>query len=242
MRFIAVLVFTLSHLFVAALAAAAAEEVDLELVLLADASGSISEDEIQFQRQGYAEAIVDPRVLAAIAGTNYGAIAVTYVEWASNTEVVVHWMKIDGPASAAAFAAELRSKPRLAYGRNAIGTALLSGKNLIETNQFTGWRKIIDFSGDSPNSYSGPSIAVARQTVIDAGITINGLPILCRFCDTPLRYGNLGQIYEEIIIGGPGAFVITAKSQDDLAAAIRRKLILEIAGLHPARQVATSHP
>ena len=217
---------------------ARAEEVDLELVLLADASGSISEDEIQFQRQGYADAITDPRVLSAIAGTLYGSIAVTYVEWASNTEVVVDWTKIDGAESAGRFAQSLRNRPRMAYGRNAIGTALLSGKQLIENNQFVGWRRIIDFSGDSPNSYSGPSIAEARQAVINAGITINGLPILCRFCDTPLRYANLAEIYERQIIGGPGAFVVTAKSEDDLANAIRRKLILEIAGRHPARSFA----
>ena len=217
---------------------ASAEEVDLELVLLADASGSISEAEIQFQRQGYADAITDPRVLSAIAGTNYGSIAVAYVEWASNTQVVADWTKIGGPESAAAFASRLRSQPRMAYGRNAIGTALLNGKQLIENNQFTGWRRIIDFSGDSPNNFSGPSIASARQTVIDAGITINGLPILCRFCDTPARYPDLGRIYEERIIGGPGAFVITAASEADLATAIRRKLILEIAGLHPEQQLA----
>ena len=46
--------------------AAAEEEVDLELVLLADASGSIDDAEIRFQRLGYAAAITHPRVLAAI--------------------------------------------------------------------------------------------------------------------------------------------------------------------------------
>jgi hypothetical protein len=56
-------------------------EVDLELVLMADSSGSISGDEIAFQRQGYATALTDPDVIAAIAGTAYGNIAVTYVEW-----------------------------------------------------------------------------------------------------------------------------------------------------------------
>ena len=40
---------------------AVAQDVELELVLLADASGSISEAEIGFQRQGYAAAMTDPR-------------------------------------------------------------------------------------------------------------------------------------------------------------------------------------
>lgn len=217
----------------------AAQDVDLELVLLADASGSISEEEIRFQRQGYAEALTDPRVLSAIGNTAYGAIAVTYVEWAANTAVVVDWTRIDGPESAQAFADALIAPPRQAYGRNAIGTALLDGKRLIEQNAFDGWRKVIDFSGDSPNSFSGPSIQSARGAVVAAGITINGLPILCRFCDTPARYPDLGAIYEEQIIGGLGAFVVTATSEADLAESIRRKLILEISGELPSHDVAS---
>lgn len=98
-------------------APAAAQDVDLELVLLADASGSITDDEIRFQREGYAGAITHPEVLSAIAGTAYGAIAVTYVEWAANTAVVVDWTRIDGPESAASFAAALLVPPRQAYGR-----------------------------------------------------------------------------------------------------------------------------
>lgn len=216
------------------------EEVDLELVLLADASGSISEAEIRFQRQGYAEALTDPRVLSAIANTAYGSIAVTYVEWAANTAVVVDWTKIDGAESARAFADALVVPPRQAVGRNAIGGALLDGKRLIERNEFEGWRKVIDFSGDSPNSFSGPSIEAARTEVVAAGITINGLPILCRFCDTPARYPDLGAIYEDRIIGGPGAFVVTARDENDLAEAIRRKLILEISGRMPAGTLAAN--
>lgn len=236
MRLLSCFLFLL--LTVPATAPATAEEIDLELVLLADASGSISDAEIRFQRQGYAKAITDPEVLAAIASTAYGAIAVTYVEWAANTAVVVDWTKIDGPESAARFAEALLVPPRQAFGRNAIGRALLDGKRLTETNDFRGWRRVIDFSGDSANSFSGPSIAEARREVVAAGITINALPILCRFCSTPVRYPDLGRIYEELIIGGPGAFVVTAVNEEDLADAIRRKLILEIAGEMPAKQLA----
>ncbi len=212
---------------------AKAEDVDLELVLLADASGSISDLEVQFQRKGYAEAIRDPSVLAAIQNSAYGAIAVTYVEWAANTAVVTDWTKIDGPESAATFARSLTRPARQAFGRNAIGAALLDGKRLIETNEFEGWRKVIDFSGDSPNSFSGPSIEEARAEVVAAGITINGLPILCRVCDTPVRYPDLGKIYEDEIAGGIGSFVVPVENWEDLAQAIRRKLILEISGALP---------
>ena len=45
---------------------------------------------------------------------------------------------------------------RQAYGRNAIGTALLDAKDRIDANSFNGWRKVIDFSGDSANTFNGP--------------------------------------------------------------------------------------
>ena len=126
------------------------------------------------------------------------------------------------------------------YGRNAIGAALLDGKRLIETNAFDGWRKVIDFSGDSPNSFSGPAISEARDAVVASGITINALLILCRFCDTAARFPDLAQIYEERIIGGRGAFVVTAYSEKDLVEAIVRKLVLEISETTPSQKVAAN--
>ncbi|NUB43946.1 DUF1194 domain-containing protein [Fertoebacter nigrum] len=206
-----------------------AQEVDLELVLLADASGSITQSEIEFQRLGYATAITDPAVLNAIRSNLTGSIAVTYVEWAANQAIVVDWTVIDSAESAAGFAAALLPPPRLASGRNAIGAALLEGKRLIEDNSITGLRRVIDFSGDSTGNFSGPSIAEARAEVLAAGITINGLPIVCLDCSGGER-SELAQDYERQIIGGPGAFVVAADGNASFAEAVRRKLILEIAG------------
>src|SRR5687768_12702584 len=91
----------LTALIVVGLAAGtarAAERVDLELVLLADASGSIDKGEIRFQRQGYDAAITHPEVLAAISQGFSQRIAVTFVEWGSegSQEVVVPWTVVDG--------------------------------------------------------------------------------------------------------------------------------------------------
>lgn len=220
--------------------ARAAEPVDLELVLLSDASGSIDLGEIQFQRQGYAAAITDPAVLAAMTGGYNGRVALTFVEWGGETsqEVVVPWTIIDGPDSAAAFAAVLFATRRLAIGRNAIGNALAAAQALIEGNDIEGVRKVIDFSGDSANSWAGMPIETARAAALAAGMTINGLAILCRECPTgrPVSY-DLEQAFAERIIGGPGAFVVTADNRASFAEAVRRKLLLEIAGA-PAEDVA----
>lgn len=209
----------------------ASEELDLELVLLADATGSIDEAEIRFQRAGYAAAITDPSVLNAIAGNAYGKIVVTYVEWADmfSQDVVVDWTVIDGKASADDFAARLMEAPRLAYGRNAIGAALLKGKELIDTNAYTGLRRVIDLSADSANNWNGPPIREARDIVVGSGIVINGLAVLCRHCSgRPVSYDLEQRFYDEII-GGPAAFVVTADSAATFADAVRKKLILEIA-------------
>ena len=206
------------------------QDTDLELVLLADASGSISPGELQFQREGYAQAITDPEVLAVIAGTAYGHIAVTYVEWAANQAQVVDWTLIDGPEAARGFAAALLDQPRQAYGRNAIGAALLEGLRLMEENEINGWRRVIDFSGDSANSWAGPSIEHARAQVVQAGVTINALPIL-RPDDPGRAEGGLETLYEELIIGGTGAFVVTADTRNSFAEAVKKKLILEISSL-----------
>jgi len=214
----------------------AGTEVDLELVLLADASGSIDDGEIRLQREGYAEAMRDPEVLWAIRnGGALGSIAVAYVEWASaaSQDVVVDWMVIDGEAAAADFGVRLLEAPRRTFGSNAIGSALLAGLELIETNTYDGWRKVIDLSADSSWNPQGPTIAEARDVVLGAGVVINGLAILCRNCSGRPRGGNLEAEFADRLIGGPGSFVVTADGDTSFMQAVRRKLILEIADLGP---------
>lgn len=217
------------------------DDVDLELVLLADTTGSIDPDEWRFQRQGYADAITDPRVLAAIAGGAHGRIALTYIEWASEQaqDVVVDWTLIDTAGAAADFADKLLSSPRRAYGRNAIGAAILKGVEMIETGPHNGFRKVIDFSADSANNWRGPPIEDARRAAQEAGIVINGLAILCRACPTGRSVDyDLEAAFFERIITGPGAFVVTVDSDAAFAEAVRRKLILEISGTMPATRHA----
>ena len=123
-------------------AASALERVDLEVVLLADASRSIDDGEIRLQRQGYAAAITHPDILAAIASGFHGRIAVVYVEWGGvdQQKVVAPWTIVDGRASAADFARILLETPRRAFGPNAIGNAIATAHGLIDGNRFEGSR------------------------------------------------------------------------------------------------------
>jgi len=219
-------------------------EVDLELVLLADATGSIDAAEIAFQRNGYAAAITHSEVLNVIAGGLTGKIAVTYVEWGDESaqDVVVPWTIIDGATSAKAFTEALLAAPRRAYGFNAIGSALAKAQALIEGNDIHGLRKVIDISGDSANNWDGIPIEMARASAIAKGITINGLAILCRRqgCGgQPVTY-NVATAFRQKIIGGPGSFVVTADGRNSFAEAVRQKLVQEIAALPPPVRGATS--
>lgn len=224
------LVCLLLSLYLAA--PAAAEPVDLELVLLADASGSIDASEIRFQRQGYAEALASEDVLWAIRDGVHGRIAITYVEWADqfSQHVVVPWTVIGDSGDVARFSEKLLAAPREAQGRNAIGAAINAGERLIEGNGFEGLRKVIDFSGDSANNWNGMTIAEARASALAKGITINGLAILCRDCTSGRAADyDLEKAFEEQIIGGNNAFVVTASGPEEFRKAVKRKLVLEIA-------------
>jgi len=153
--------------------------------------------------------------------------------------VVVGWTIIDGRDTAEKFAKDLLIPPREAFGRNAIGSALLFGKSLIEQNEYQGLRRVIDISADSANNWNGPSILEARTEVLAAGMTINGLAVLCRHCSgRPVSY-DLESAFAERIIGGPASFVVTPDSPATFAEAVRRKLVLEIAGEVPKQDLAS---
>ena len=217
-----------------------AQPVDLELVLAADGSGSIDDDELRLQREGYAAALNDPRVLGAIRSGSHGAIAVAFVEWGGPTSVhtIVDWTLIRDAPSAEAWGDRLVAAPRAATGYNSISAAIDYGASLIRTNGYEGLRKVIDVSGDGPQ-IGGRPLEVSRSEAMLAGITINALVI-----SGP--GGNLrgpGGIplelhYERDVIGGPGAFVVVAEDRTRFAQAILQKLVREIAGVDGPTRVA----
>ena len=208
-----------------------ADEVDLELVLAADGSGSIDEGEMKLQREGYARALTDPELVHALTAGGHGKVALMYFEWGSATSqvIIADWKLVDGPASAQAFAFTLRTAPRGAVGWNSISNAIAFGQKEIAENDHRGTRKVIDISADSGN-YGGIPLAFARDAAIQDDITINGLAVLCRTCDGRPAGGDLEAYFAREVIGGFGAFVVTVDHTTSFADAVRRKLLLEIAG------------
>ncbi len=230
LRWLAVLLF-------AALApwAQARERVDLELVLAADGSGSIDEEELRLQRKGYADALRHPMVLDAIRGGQYRKTAVAFVEWASDTSIatIVDWMVVSDAASAKAFADALMAAPRKVWGSNSISRAVAYSHALIEGNAYDGTRKIIDISGDGPQR-GGPPLEEVRAAAIQAGITINALAIKSRSGHVPRIYGEPLEVhYQRDVIGGHGAFVMVADEKTPFEQVVLRKLVREVASLSP---------
>lgn len=232
-------------LYTAPVAPAAAEPVDLALLVAVDVSDSIDAREARLQRDGYIAALNDPAVLAAIRAGGHRRIALSYVEWAGfgHYEVVVDWRVIGGAADAEAFAAALARAPADSRRRTSISDAILKSIDHLKKNPHPSVRRIIDISGDGPNNY-GPLVTIARDRAVAAGITVNGLPIRPNPSETETHGAilDIDLYYQDCVVGGPGAFVVPANGFDDFAEAVRRKFILEIAGLppHPDRGLAAA--
>ncbi len=113
--------------------------------------------------------------------------------------------------------------PRRLYGGGtSIAGAVDYGVRVFKDSGFRSLRRVIDVSGDGVNS-SGRPVSRARDDAVAVGVVINGLPILA------LEY-ELDEHYKTEVIGGPGSFIVPAKTFEVFADAVRRKLILEIAG------------
>ncbi|HEY6629993.1 MAG TPA: DUF1194 domain-containing protein [Rhizobiaceae bacterium] len=223
--------------------ASAAEPVDVELVLAVDVSLSMSPMELNIQRDGYAAALTHDRVLQAIAEGVHGKIAVTYFEWAgvSSHRVIVPWTVIASKADAERFAARLSAQPANSARRTSIAAALAFGADLFAESEFNGAKRVIDISGDGANNQGEP-VEAARDAVVRQGITINGLPLMTSGgFSSAYDVANLDRYYTDCVIGGPGAFMIPVNDWSQFPEAIRRKLVLELAGpLSPAWQ--SEHP
>jgi hypothetical protein len=210
--------------------------VDLELVLAVDISLSMDDEEQRLQRDGYVAAIRHPEVIAAIRDGLNGQIALAYMEWAgtASQEVLVAWSLIDGKEAADAFAETLAAIPLRRAHRTSISGALQSAGELFEASGFRGLRQVVDVSGDGANNQGAP-VPLARDRLVEQGIVINALAIMIdrRGLDDYFHLANLDEYYEDCVIGGPGAFVVRVTDQTQFAAAIRRKMILEISDVWP---------
>jgi hypothetical protein len=246
--------FALRPLLAAALAAMAAAaaigvavsqtaerpvRVDLELVLAVDISRSMSQDEHYLQREGYVEAFRHKDVINAITSGPQGRIAVMYMEWAGDFEPIplIQWTILDSEKAAKAFADKLANEPVWGEQRTSISRALYTAADYIESNNIISSRQVIDVSGDGPNN-AGPGVEEIRNEVLAKGIVINGLPIMLNKPREFYDIDHLDRYYKDCVIGGPAAFIVPVYDLRHFASTVRKKLVLEIAGLEVAPDMA----
>jgi hypothetical protein len=214
--------------------------VDLEVILAADVSRSIDDAEFDLQRKGYAAALSDPRVLAAIHGRQGAAIGVSFIEWSGDEDqqVVVDWTEIRDEEDAGSMAAAMIAAPRSFMGRTSISAAIDFAMAHFAKSKWQASRRIIDISGDGTNN-SGRAVTEARDQAISQGVTINGLTIIN---DKPnLGYsahtqppGGLPLYYRQNVIGGTNAFLLVIQDFNSFADAMAQKLAKEIDVAGPA--------
>lgn len=218
--------------------AGADEMVDVELLLAIDVSRSIEQDEYEIQQQGYASALTDPAVIAAMLGGAYGQVALSVIEWAGDQQlrIVVPWQLVASPADATRVAGMVMGDRPRWWRRTSISNMLIHAGRMFEANGFSSTRQIIDVSGDGPNN-EGLPVLEARAAVLARGIVINGLPLLTRSLALSMfELDDLDRYYQDCVIGGPGSFVMPVTRWSDFAQSVRRKLVLELSGgVPPAR-------
>ncbi len=202
-------------------------KLEVLVVLAMDASGSLSDRRLMLQREGHARALSSPEVLDALAPAQHGGAAFTALEWSSQDrqDQLVPWTIIRDRADAERFGTALMAAPRPMPGYTSISGALDASLRLLREAPHEATRRVIDISGNGRNN-DGRPLAEARDGVLAAGATINGLAIL----DAVPR---LDAYFAEQVIGGPGAFLLVARDMESFAAAIRRKLLAEIAAVPP---------
>lgn len=196
-------------------------------MLAVDASGSVDEREFALQMGGIAAGFRDPAVQEAIARGPLGRIAVTVAIWAeaNRPKHAMPWRMIETAADAEAFAAVVERTPRtIASGGTGIGKAIWFSLTQIRDNAFRAARRVIDLSGDGRETAPREWSVLTQQATQAArafDVTINGLAILN---DEPA----LESYYQRHVITGFGAFTMAAADYQDVAEAMRRKLLREI--------------
>lgn len=197
-----------------------AKACELALVLAIDISGSVDTQEYRIQMDGLAAALNDPTVQDALIDSK-AQIAVLHWTGTSRQVLIANWRQMLDRSDVVEIGVIVADAPREhRHFSTAIGDALIVSADLLGQIGMVCERKVIDVSGDGPSN-EGADVSVVRDSLVRGGVQINGLAI-------ETTEDGLSEYYRNHVIGGPGAFVLTARTFEDYPRAIRRKLLREI--------------
>ncbi len=207
------------------------EKVGMQLILAADVSGSVNTTRYKTQQDGYLEALGDSRVLNVIRELDPPVLAVTFIAWAREQQVMVPWTRVEDAKSMDLFRNRLKDERRPQIGINTLISRALLFCNRLFDQEFTGGRKVIDVSGDGDDNQGIVGLREVRDAVVARGVVINGLPIIVRppeYIFPPQPPEGLDVYYRNHVVGGEGHVTIESIGFDNFKQAILQKLLLEI--------------
>jgi Protein of unknown function (DUF1194) len=207
------------------------EKVGMQLILAADVSGSVNSARYKTQQDGYLEALGDSRVLNVIRELDPPVLAVTFIAWAREQQVMVPWMRVQDAKSMDLFRNRLQDTQRPQIGINTLISRALLFCNRLFDREFTGGRKVIDVSGDGDDNQGIVGLREVRDAVVAKGVVINGLPIIVKppeYIFPPQPPEGLDVYYRNHVVGGEGHVTIESIGFDNFKQAILQKLLLEI--------------
>jgi hypothetical protein len=211
--------------------AAEREAVGMQLILAADVSGSVNAARYKTQQEGYLEALGDPRVLDVIRELEPPVLAITFIAWARDQEVMVPWTRVQDAKSMDLFRDRLKNTRRAQIGVNTLISRALSFCDQQFDQEFAGGRKVIDVSGDGDDNQGIRGLREVRDALIAKGVVINGLPIIVKppeYIFPPQPPEGLDVYYRNHVVGGEGHVTIESIGFDNFKQAILQKLLLEI--------------
>ena len=207
------------------------EKVGMQLILAADVSGSVNTTRYKTQQDGYLEALGDSRVLNVIRELDPPVLAVTFIAWAREQQVMVPWTRVEDAKSMDLFRNRLKDAQRPQIGINTLISRALLFCNRLFDREFTGGRKVIDVSGDGDDNQGIVGLREVRDAVVARGVVINGLPIIVKppeYIFPPQPPEGLDVYYRNHVVGGEGHVTIESIGFDNFKQAILQKLLLEI--------------
>lgn len=214
--------------------------VDLELIVAIDTSGSVDATDFALRRGGIEAAFRDADVISAIMAGTTGQISVALWDFGSSVGVAVDWFLISSSAQANSFADAVAGAGRTSNGSgDGQANMLRQAATNVAGNNYSGTRVIVDIVSEGVQSGEGCSYNVAYcQATIDARGTFlaaGGTAVNAIWMNDRDYFGldaadamNAFVYGSTSVIGGAGAFQVFAETNADFTLAFKNKIIREV--------------
>ena len=216
---------------------ASAEDVDLEMVLLIDTSGSVDDDEFDKQMKGYINAFRDEEVQEAVLSHPNG-VAVQVAQWSRGDNfATLDWQVLRTEEDCRALATSIFFFSRVKNGGTQMAPAIDKAMQALSTNNYDSPRQVIDVSGDGVCENWLFETTGEEHHDLDTGrpwsevladrpatLTINGIAIGVGNPHQP----EIGGWYTDVLQQGDNSFALYVDSFEAFGEGIKTKLVREI--------------